>query len=90
MADKLEDIETQVDGNQYIGFALKLKGEQKFLMPREIASYIIKELKKMAEKELDKDEIKDVCITIPAYYLVNSEQEKATIQACRLAGFSNI
>ena len=47
----------------------------------EVASAILEKLKRMAERHLEEDEIKDAVITVPAYF--TDAQRKATKDAGR-------
>ena len=55
--------------------------------PEEICSYILMELKRMAEKHLDAT-VSRTIITVPAYF--NDSQRQATLDAGRLAGLEVI
>ena len=56
---------------------------EKEFTPEEISSYILKKLKEMAERELDK-KLKKAVITVPAYF--NNSQRESTKIAGELAG----
>lgn len=64
-------------------FAIKYKGEEKFYTAEEITSFIIIKMKTIAEAYLG-ESIKDMVITVPAYF--NDEQRQATKDAGRIAG----
>lgn len=59
--------------------------DNKAVMPQQISAEVLKELKRDAEKFLNKP-IKDAVITVPAYF--NDAQRSATKQAGELAGFN--
>ena len=56
--------------------------------PEQISSYILKKIKTESETFLNEKEIKDVIITVPAYF--NDAQRQSTIDAGRLAGLNVI
>ncbi len=62
---------------------VKIRVNEKFYSPIELSSYILKELKLRAEKELNQLITKAV-ITVPAYF--NDAQRQATRDAGKLAG----
>ncbi len=62
---------------------VKIRVNEKFYSPIELSSYILKELKQRAEKELNQTITKAV-ITVPAYF--NDAQRQATRDAGKLAG----
>ena len=64
----------EVDGDKYT--------------PEQISSYILKKIKTESETFLNEKEIKDVIITVPAYF--NDAQRQSTIDAGRLAGLNVI
>lgn len=59
--------------------------DNKAVMPQQISAEVLRELKRDAEKFLNKP-IKDAVITVPAYF--NDAQRSATKQAGELAGFN--
>ncbi len=62
---------------------VKVRVNEKFYSPIELSSFILKELKQRAEKELNQIITKAV-ITVPAYF--NDAQRQATRDAGKLAG----
>jgi len=62
---------------------VKIQSGDKFYTPIELSSYILKELKTIAEKELNAT-IHKAVITVPAYF--NDAQRQATRDAGKLAG----
>lgn len=62
---------------------VKIKVKNKRYSPIELSSYILKELKSIAEKKLDAT-VNQVVITVPAYF--NDSQRQATRDAGKLAG----
>ena len=62
---------------------VQVRIDDQFYSPIELSSYILKELKKVGQKELQKD-IQKVVITVPAYF--NDSQRQATRDAGKLAG----
>ncbi len=53
--------------------------------PQEISAFILRELKKIAERNLSED-VEDVVITVPAYF--SDAARQATREAGRIAGFN--
>lgn len=74
-----------VNKNNRPVFAVKYKGEEKFYTAEEITSFIIIKMKTIAEAYLG-EEVKDMVITVPAYF--NDEQRQATKDAGRIAGIN--
>lgn len=68
-----------------IGTGKKIKVNGKNYSPEEISSFILKYLKKIAENYLS-EKVKDIVITVPAYF--NDNQRQATKIAAELAGFN--
>lgn len=66
---------------------VRIKLEKKDYSPEEIASYILKDIKRMAEEYL-KQQVSKAVLTIPAYY--NDAQRQATLDASRIAGLNVI
>merc|ERR1719274_455769 len=64
---------------------VEAKGEDKIFSPEEISSMILTKMKETAESYLGKD-IKDVVITVPAYF--NDSQRQATKDAGAIAGLN--
>eukprot|EP00095_Tigriopus_kingsejongensis_P002286 maker-scaffold5040_size5084-snap-gene-0.0 protein:Tk02286 transcript:maker-scaffold5040_size5084-snap-gene-0.0-mRNA-1 annotation:"heat shock protein hsp70" len=62
---------------------VKVKVAEKLYSPIELSSYILKELKAVAEERLG-EEVSQVVITVPAYF--NDSQRQATRDAGKLAG----
>lgn len=62
---------------------VKIKLKEKHYSPIELSSYVLAELKSVAERQLNK-EIHKVVITVPAYF--NDTQRQATRDAGKLAG----
>lgn len=62
---------------------VKIEVEGRFYTPVELSSYILKELKNIAETELN-NKISKAVITVPAYF--NDAQRQATRDAGKLAG----
>jgi len=62
---------------------LRIQIENKFYTPIELSSYILKDLKHLAEKQLN-ETISQAVITVPAYF--NDAQRQATKDAGKLAG----
>ncbi|MDA8886153.1 Fe-S protein assembly chaperone HscA [Bacteroidia bacterium] len=62
---------------------VKIKANGKQYSPIELSSYILQELKSIAENQL-KSEVNKVVITVPAYF--NDSQRQATRDAGKLAG----
>lgn len=62
---------------------VKVQVDNRFYTPVELSSYILKELKRIAEDNLDK-KIEKAVITVPAYF--NDAQRQATRDAGKLAG----
>lgn len=68
-----------------MGTEYKIEIEQREYSPEEISAFILKEIKRRAEKALG-SEIKDVVITVPAYF--NDNQRQSTKNAGRIAGLN--
>ena len=69
------------DGKAF--FKVKLQNETRIFYPEDIGAIILSKLKKMVEKEIDRD-IKLAVISVPADF--NEMQRNATIEAGRRAG----
>lgn len=68
-------------------FEVEYMGEKKTFHPEEISSMILVKMKEIAESYLN-DEVKDVVITVPAYF--NDSQRQATKDAGNIAGLNVI
>ncbi|ORX43258.1 heat shock protein SSA1, partial [Piromyces finnis] len=64
---------------------VEYKNEIKDFMPEEISAMILSKLKDYAQDYLG-EEVKDVVITVPAYF--NDAQRRATVDASRIAGLN--
>lgn len=73
------------DGKPYI--EVKFKGEVKQFAPEQLSAMVLSKLKDNAEK-VTGDKIKDVVITVPAYF--NDAQRDATKTAAIIAGLNPI
>lgn len=62
-----------------------VRSNKKTFSPAEISSFILREMKKIAEDFLD-DEVSDAVITVPAYF--NDAQRQATKNAGKIAGLN--
>lgn len=62
-----------------------IKGRKKPLTPAEIGAHILRYIKNYADKKMD-SEVKDVVITVPAYF--NDSQRQATKNAGEIAGLN--
>jgi len=71
------------DNNNHAIFSVKLKNGTKTYTPEDIGSLILRKLKNMAEKKINRDMTMAV-ISVPADF--NQEQRNATIEAGRRAG----
>ena len=89
MGKSYKDVETH---QQHFGYKIidddteslvKIRINEKYYSPIELSSFILKELKLRAEKELNQTITKAV-ITVPAYF--NDAQRQATRDAGKLAG----
>jgi L1 cell adhesion molecule like protein len=78
-----ETSETIPLGNYSNSAKKEIPTVEKEFTPEEISSYILKKLKEMAERELDK-KLKKAVITVPAYF--NNSQRESTKIAGELAG----
>lgn len=78
------DLVSGDDGNILIKSSLS---SGKKFSPEEISSYILMELKYMAESYLDCN-ISKVVVTVPAYF--NDSERQATKDACQIAGLDCI
>lgn len=72
------------DGNNKPQFEVQYKGSTKRFYPEEISAMVIGKMKDVAETQLGKDEVKDMVITVPAYF--NDSQRQATKDAGTIAG----
>ena len=72
------------DGNNKPKFEVQFKGETKQFYPEEISAMVIGKMKEVAECQLGKDSVKDMVITVPAYF--NDSQRQATKDAGTIAG----
>lgn len=63
-------------------------GMSKTFTPTEISSFILAELKHLAEKVFGEGTVRDVTITVPAHF--NDHQRRATQEAGKLAGLNVI
>lgn len=73
------------DGNNRPKVVVDFKGETIQLYPEEISAMVLQKLKTMAESYLGCD-VKDVVITVPAYF--NDNQRQATKDAGKIAGLN--
>ncbi len=73
------------DENNNPQIIVNYKGERRKYYPKEILAIILKQLKEDAEKYLE-EEIKDVVITVLAYF--NNTQRYETIEAVKIAGLN--
>ena len=78
-----ETSETIPLGNYSNSAKKEIPTVEKEFTPEEISSYILKKLKEMAERELDK-KLKKAVITVPAYF--NNSQRESTKIAGEMAG----
>ena len=62
-----------------------IKGKRKSLTPAEIGAQVLRYIKTFSEKKID-GEVKDVVITVPAYF--NDAQRQATKNAGEIAGLN--
>ena len=74
------------DGNNKPQFEVQFKGETKRFYPEEISAMVIGKMKDVAESQLGKDSVKDMVITVPAYF--NDSQRQATKDAGVIAGIN--
>ncbi len=84
---KLWPFIIEKDENNNPQIIVNYKGEKRKYYPKEISAMILKQLKEDAEKYLE-EEIKDVVITVPAYF--NNTQRYETIEAAKIAGLNVI
>ena len=83
------------DNEKRIQIEITYKNQTKKFYPEEISAKILQKMKEIGESNLnmnstlnEKKIIKDVVITVPAYF--NSVQTKATQQSARIAGLNPI
>ena len=74
------------DGKNKPQFEVQYKGETKCFYPEEISAMVLTKMKDVAETQLGKDTVKDVVITVPAYF--NDSQRQATKDAGIIAGLN--
>ena len=84
---KLWPFIIEKDENNNPQIIVNYKGEKRKYYPKEISAMLLKQLKEDAEKYLE-EEIKDVVITVPAYF--NNTQRYETIEAAKIAGLNVI
>ena len=72
------------DGHNKPQFEVQYKGETKRFYPEEVSSMVIGKMKDVAESQLGKNTVKDMVITVPAYF--NDSQRQATKDAGTIAG----
>ena len=84
---KLLSYKVENDGNDKPIITINLNNEKKQFYPEQISAFILKRLKLDAEEYVGK-EIKDVVITVPAYF--NDSQRQSTIDAGKIAGLNVI
>jgi heat shock 70kDa protein 1/2/6/8 len=70
------------DGKDNPMIQVQFKNQLTRFAPEEISSFVLKKMKKTAEKHLGKP-VTEAVITIPAYF--NDNQRKATVDAAKLA-----
>lgn len=80
---KLWSFECVDDGNNRPKIKVNYQGEDKFFYPEEISAMVIGKMKKCAEEYLG-EEVKDMVITVPAYF--GDAQRQATKDAGAIAG----
>lgn len=95
MGRRIDDPEVQkninklpyklIDDEGKLKVQVTFKGQVEAFTPEEISAYILKDLKKAAEAKLG-GEVSKAIISMPAYF--NDAQRSATMEAARLAGFS--
>ena len=85
MNDK-EFLSYEIGPDEQNNVVIKTKLSHKsYITPEEISSYILMELKHMAEHYLNQ-EIEKVVVTVPAYF--GDAQRQATKDACQIAGLT--
>lgn len=80
---KLWSFECVDDGNNRPKIKVNYQGEEKLFYPEEISAMVIGKMKKIAEEYLG-EEVKDMVITVPAYF--GDAQRQATKDAGAIAG----
>lgn len=80
---KLWSFECINDGNNRPKIKVNYQGEDKFFYPEEISAMVIGKMKTVAEEYLG-EEVKDMVITVPAYF--GDAQRQATKDAGAIAG----
>lgn len=83
---KLYPFKIVNDGNDRPQFEVQYKGETKRFYPEEISAAVLAKMKETAETQVGKDTVKDMVITVPAYF--NDSQRQATKDAATIAGIN--
>ena len=82
---KLWSFDVVNDGNNRPKIKADYKGEQKYFYPEEISAMVLGKMKETAEAYLG-HEVKDIVITVPAYF--GDAQRQATKDAGAIAGLN--
>jgi L1 cell adhesion molecule like protein len=82
---KLWSFDVVDDGTNKPQISISHKGETKKLYPEEISAMVLQKMKEIAEEYLG-EEVKDVVITVPAYF--GDSQRQATKDAGAIAGLN--